>query len=226
MHLWQIRRSVLLPGEQLESARHHAVAARHQRRRRVLSRADERLVSHAHRRRRPESLSTLGVRRVRSEERDRGSGRGSDRASSTDRPTRSASSDQSRRCSGCSVPCIGMVGAFQALSQSAGGNHEELAANISVALVTTLLGLVLAIPCVSLFTFFRNRIDALASEAGQEIERLMLHLESTSSSGPPAARRDAAATPRGSCGMSRRASSVDIICSRSRSPRWSTWSSC
>ena len=64
--------------------------------------------------------------------------------------------------------------------------HETLAANISLALITTLMGLALAIPCIALFTFFRNRIDALGSEAGMEIERLVLHLESESA-GPGAA---------------------------------------
>jgi biopolymer transport protein ExbB len=84
---------------------------------------------------------------------------------------------------------LGMVGAFESISKSAGSNHEALAANISLALVTTLLGLVLAIPCIALFTFFRNRIDALSSEAGSEIERLALHLEAA---GPAGARPSAA----------------------------------
>jgi biopolymer transport protein ExbB len=76
---------------------------------------------------------------------------------------------------------LGMVGAFEAISHSAGGisgGHEALASNISLALVTTLMGLTLAIPCIALFTFFRNRIDAFASEAALEIERVALHLES------------------------------------------------
>lgn len=72
---------------------------------------------------------------------------------------------------------IGMVGAFDSVSRSAGSNYEELASNISLALVTTLMGLILAIPCVALFTYFRNRIDALASDAAREIDRLLLHLE-------------------------------------------------
>lgn len=72
---------------------------------------------------------------------------------------------------------FGMVAAFETLSFDGGGNHEALAQNISYALVTTLLGLILAIPAVALFTFFRNRIDALGSEAGMEIERLVLYLE-------------------------------------------------
>lgn len=73
---------------------------------------------------------------------------------------------------------VGMVGAFDSMSLSGGSNYEQLASNISMALVTTLMGLALAIPCVALFTWFRNRIDALASEAGREVERLVTHLES------------------------------------------------
>lgn len=73
---------------------------------------------------------------------------------------------------------LGMVGAFQSISRGAGGQHEELAGSISLALVTTLLGLILAIPCVALFTYFRNRIDSLTSEASNEIERLVIYLES------------------------------------------------
>ena len=73
---------------------------------------------------------------------------------------------------------VGMVGAFDSMSLSGGSNSEQLAANISMALVTTLMGLALAIPCVALFTWFRNRIDSLASEAGREVEKLVLHLES------------------------------------------------
>lgn len=72
---------------------------------------------------------------------------------------------------------MGMVGAFDSVSRSAGSNSEALASNISMALVTTLMGLMLAIPCVALFTYFRNRIDALASEASRDMERLLMHME-------------------------------------------------
>ena len=97
---------------------------------------------------------------------------------------------------------LGMVGAFEALSRTSAVNHEELASNISLALVTTLMGLILAIPCIALFTFFRNRIDAFGSEAGLEIERLVLHLEAVGSAPggapprPAAPRRAAAAAAR------------------------------
>ncbi len=74
---------------------------------------------------------------------------------------------------------LGMVGAFESLSRTASPNHEELAASISLALVTTLMGLILAIPCIALHRYFGNRIDAFASDASREIERLALHLEST-----------------------------------------------
>lgn len=93
---------------------------------------------------------------------------------------------------------LGMVGAFEALSRTSAVNHEELASNISLALVTTLMGLILAIPCIALFTFFRNRIDAFGSEAGQEIERLVLHLEAVGAAPAPApgAAAPQAAAPR------------------------------
>ncbi|MEE3002219.1 MAG: MotA/TolQ/ExbB proton channel family protein [Planctomycetota bacterium] len=74
---------------------------------------------------------------------------------------------------------IGMVGAFDSVAHSAGSDSEALAGNISLALVTTLMGLTLAIPCVALFTYFRNRIDALAADGAREIERLLIHLESS-----------------------------------------------
>lgn len=74
----------------------------------------------------------------------------------------------------------GMVGAFKTLGTN---SDSDLASNISIALVTTLLGLALAIPCVALFSFFRNRIDGLSSETAGEIERLVLHLEESKSEG-------------------------------------------
>ncbi|MCP3905434.1 MAG: MotA/TolQ/ExbB proton channel family protein [Planctomycetes bacterium] len=92
---------------------------------------------------------------------------------------------------------LGMVGAFDALPDSTASIHDELSRNISLALVTTLLGLTLAIPCVALFTFFRNRIDALGSEAGMEIERLTLHLESAVPGAAPSRPGDPRMRPAG-----------------------------
>ena len=87
---------------------------------------------------------------------------------------------------------VGMVRAFSTLSLGAAVRPELLAADISLALVTTLMGLTLAIPCIALFTFFRNRIDAFASETARELERLTLYLESVGGQrggSAPAARR-------------------------------------
>ena len=78
---------------------------------------------------------------------------------------------------------LGMVGAFETIGQTASNTHSALAVNISEALVTTMLGLVLAIPCVTLFSFFRNRIEGLSAEAAGEIEHLVLHLEEAQGNG-------------------------------------------
>ena len=51
---------------------------------------------------------------------------------------------------------LGMVGAFETIGQTASNTHSALAVNISEALITTMLGLVLAIPCVTLFSFTSN----------------------------------------------------------------------
>ena len=72
---------------------------------------------------------------------------------------------------------LGMVGAFETIGGTGANSNAALAANISEALVTTMLGLILAIPCVMLFSFFRNRIEGLSAETSSEIERLVLYLE-------------------------------------------------
>jgi biopolymer transport protein ExbB len=72
---------------------------------------------------------------------------------------------------------LGMVGAFETIGGDGGSSNSALAGNISEALITTMLGLILAIPCVTLFSYFRNRIEGLSAEASSEIERLVLYLE-------------------------------------------------
>ena len=72
---------------------------------------------------------------------------------------------------------LGMVGAFDTIGGDGGSSNSALAENISEALITTMLGLILAIPCVTLFSYFRNRIEGLSAEASSEIERLVLYLE-------------------------------------------------
>ena len=60
----------------------------------------------------------------------------------------------------------GMILAFQEI-KAAGGAPDPgaLGGAISIALVTTLLGLSIAIPALAVFAVMRNRVDALTSEA-------------------------------------------------------------
>jgi biopolymer transport protein ExbB len=72
---------------------------------------------------------------------------------------------------------LGMIDAFNTIAAKQGvAGPEDLAGGIGQALITTLLGLAVAIPTMVAFSYFRTRIDALVSEAGTRIERLMLPL--------------------------------------------------
>lgn len=59
----------------------------------------------------------------------------------------------------------GMILAFMEFEQKANPQVSELAPGIYGALVTTLFGLIVAVPALAAFAFFRNRIDELAAEA-------------------------------------------------------------
>eukprot|EP00913_Durusdinium_trenchii_P006276 g5888.t1 len=68
---------------------------------------------------------------------------------------------------------VGMVSAFDTIALTEGpARPDQLGGSISQALVTTVLGLIVAIPCTAAFTFLRNRIDTLVSEVGETIEEL------------------------------------------------------
>lgn len=85
---------------------------------------------------------------------------------------------------------VGMVGAFDTIARTEGfAKPDQLAGSISVALITTVLGLCVAIPCTAIFSYFRNRIDHFASEVSNVIEELAVHLESQTGDRQPAARR-------------------------------------
>ena len=67
-----------------------------------------------------------------------------------------------------------MVSAFTVIAQSATQpKHHELAVGISQALVTTLIGLWLAIPAVACFNLFRNWLEQLNSDVDTEAVRLI-----------------------------------------------------
>ena len=58
---------------------------------------------------------------------------------------------------------LGMINGFKALSQ-AGVGKEQLAVAISVALITTATGLIIAIPTLIAATYFRTRIQRIQAE--------------------------------------------------------------
>jgi len=69
---------------------------------------------------------------------------------------------------------VGMVIAFQQIADSAGyGRASELAGGIYLALVTTVEGLVVAIPCLAAHSFFGNRIATLISETTFVAEQVL-----------------------------------------------------
>lgn len=72
---------------------------------------------------------------------------------------------------------LGMIVAFNTIAATEGmAKPEELAGGIGQALITTLLGLFVAIPSMIAFSFFRNRIDSIVAESGKRIERLLAPL--------------------------------------------------
>jgi biopolymer transport protein ExbB len=73
----------------------------------------------------------------------------------------------------------GMVASFQVIAVAgATPKASELAEGISMALITTLVGLTLAIPAILAFNLFKNRISRLTMEAGHAAGRLMGRFES------------------------------------------------
>lgn len=73
---------------------------------------------------------------------------------------------------------VGMVGAFETISVTEGtARPGQLAGSISVALITTVMGLIVAIPCTAAFSFLRTRIDRLSSDAALIVESLASHIE-------------------------------------------------
>lgn len=78
-------------------------------------------------------------------------------------------------------PMLGLLGTvwgminvfFQIVEKGGMPNPSELAGGIGVALVTTMLGLAVAIPALSAYAILRNRIDAITSEAVMTSQELI-----------------------------------------------------
>ncbi len=68
----------------------------------------------------------------------------------------------------------GMIRSFQTIAiAGATPKADELAGGISTALLTTLLGLAIAIPAIAIYSILKNRISRLVLEVGILSERLM-----------------------------------------------------
>ena len=84
---------------------------------------------------------------------------------------------------------IGMVNCFNQISVAAGGvDPRLLAGGIFQALMTTVMGLIVAIPTLFAFGMFRNRADALAAEASQAAEEIVTPLRRAGGESGPAAK--------------------------------------
>ncbi|MHC4665918.1 MAG: MotA/TolQ/ExbB proton channel family protein, partial [Planctomycetota bacterium] len=69
---------------------------------------------------------------------------------------------------------FGMIKLFNAIVMAGGQPRPaQLAEGISVALVTTFWGLLIAIPALAIYGVFRNRIETLMSAATVEAERIL-----------------------------------------------------
>ena len=67
----------------------------------------------------------------------------------------------------------GMIGAFEVIEQMKGqATPDKLAGDISGALITTLLGLVVAVPVTASFVYLRNRVVAYSLEIAAVVEDL------------------------------------------------------
>jgi biopolymer transport protein ExbB len=69
---------------------------------------------------------------------------------------------------------VGMIGAFSKIGYADAANRfSELAGDIAIALITTATGLLVAIPAMFVFFFFRNRINRIVVECDTRVMDLM-----------------------------------------------------
>lgn len=81
---------------------------------------------------------------------------------------------------------MGMIIAFQQVAGTPGGvQAADLAGGIYKALVTTVEGLIVAIPSLAAFAVFRNRVDQLAAEAAYVTQHVFTPLKRPQPAGRP-----------------------------------------
>lgn len=90
---------------------------------------------------------------------------------------------------------MGIVNAFTGMATS-GGGLEAISAGIAEALITTAIGLIVAIPAVWLYNYFSTRLETLFSElayAGRELVNWMMVREARYAAGESTERLPVAA---------------------------------
>lgn len=70
----------------------------------------------------------------------------------------------------------GMILAFQTLSSSGGGDPSAFAGDISMALVTTAGGLLVALPAIFCYFIMRDRLQSMVALTDESADELMAHL--------------------------------------------------
>lgn len=68
---------------------------------------------------------------------------------------------------------IGMVSAFGTLKSTGQADPGQLAGDISVALLTTMWGLITAIPALLAYFFFKNRLNSLVADCHHASEEMI-----------------------------------------------------
>ncbi|WKB52845.1 MotA/TolQ/ExbB proton channel family protein [Eleftheria terrae] len=71
---------------------------------------------------------------------------------------------------------IGMIQIFASQGGGTGGNPTELAHGISVALYNTAFALMVAIPALMFYRYFRGKVDEYVLDLEQAAERMVPHL--------------------------------------------------
>lgn len=98
---------------------------------------------------------------------------------------------------------FGMIGAFASIGNLKGAERsQELAHFMSLALVTTAEGLMVAIPATIAYSMFRRRLDRLASDVAVIADDLAGVLETGGQGARPAPARPGAAVPPAAIPMS------------------------
>jgi biopolymer transport protein ExbB len=90
---------------------------------------------------------------------------------------------------------VGMIEIFGSQAPTGASNPAQLAHGISVALYNTAFGLIIAIPALMFYRYFRGRVDEYTLALELAAERMVPHLMRFTLRTAPAAPAAAAATP-------------------------------